>query len=625
MKKIYFLCGLAVLTFGVNAQSIDKSSFKKFRMPIAKNNKTIATGQNQLKAPGDLIYSNTFDVSGDWTLSAPNIQGEWEYVSTTPGDLTAYMGDNTSTTNADGFIAFNGVQFLLAGSVDAQDATAELNTAIDLSAYPAVSILFEQRYRAFNSDQTFLEVSGDNGATWTQIEINQAIPTNDPATQNQINLNVSPYIGGAAQAKIRFRWLEQSGDDGFGSGYGWMVDDLEIREAEGFDISLNTTSWYHNSTYKVEYSAIPVDQVAPMTFDGSIENVGASTMENTVLTADVTGAATGTASSTALDLSPLATVFVETATTVTPSTLGTYNVVYSASGDSIDVDLTNNTIAGSFEVTQFQYGKDDGAMTGSYGPFDDDADGIDDPYEILAEYEINATTSFTGVQVCLSTASTDGAEIYYNLYYDDGAGGWIPEYDGLSAPVPTYTVSAAEFTASGGAEWINLAFPSAISVDPAVAPAVYPVVGYSFDPVNYAVSGSAPDTSNYLTVFATTAGQSDYFITSKPMLRLSQDPNLSGGGGVGINNLDNTVELGQNVPNPTNGSTAIPFNLANTANVEFIVTDVMGKIVESRDLGTISSGTHSVNMSTINLAGGIYYYTLIADGKKSTKKMSVAK
>ena len=318
-----------MITFGVNAQSIDKSSFKKFSMPIAKNNKTIATGQNQLKAPGDLIYSNTFDVSGDWTLSAPNIQGEWEYVSTTPGDLTAYMGDNTSTTNADGFIAFNGVQFLLAGSVDAQDATAELNTAIDLSAYPAVSILFEQRYRAFNSDQTFLEVSGDNGATWTQIEINQAIPTNDPATQNQINLNVSPYIGGAAQAKIRFRWLEQSGDDGFGSGYGWMVDDLEIREAES--------------------------------------------------------------------------------------------------------------------------------------------------------------------------------------------------------------------------------------------------------------------------------------------------------GSVGINNLDNAVELGQNVPNPTNGSTAIPFNLANTANVEFIVTDVMGKIVESRDLGTISSGTHSVNMSTINLAGGIYYYTLIADGKKSTKKMSVAK
>ncbi|MBT5403672.1 MAG: T9SS type A sorting domain-containing protein [Crocinitomicaceae bacterium] len=352
----------------------------------------------------------------------------------------------------------------------------------------------------------------------------------------------------------------------------------------------------------------------------SVRNWGNTTNTNA---ANVTGAGAGTATSTAMDLAPLATMFVETASMVTPSAIGTYNVVYSASGDSADVDLLNNTIAGTFDVSQYQYGKDDGAMTGSYGPFDDDSDGINDPYEILAEYEINANTSFTGVQVCLSTSSTDGAEIYYNLYYDDGAGGWIPEYDGLGAPVPTYTVSAAQFTASGGAEWIDLAFPSAISVDAAVAPAVYPVVGYSFDPVNYCVSGSAPDTSNYLTVFATTAGQSDYFITSKPMLRLSQDPNL--GGGVDIDELNASVELGQNVPNPTNGSTIIPFNLATTANVEFIVTDVMGKIVESRDLGTISSGTHSVNMSTIDLAGGIYYYTLIADGKKSTKKMSVAK
>lgn len=622
MKKIYFLCGLAVLTFGVNAQSIDKSKFNKLRMPIAKNNKTTVSSQDQQKAPGDLIYGNDFSVSGDWILSTPNIQGQWEYVSTTPGDLTTYMGDNTSTTNANGFIAFNGVQFLLGGSIDAQDATAELSSSIDLSAYPAVSILFEQRYRAFNSDQTFLEVSGDNGATWTQIEINQSIPTNDPATQNTINLNVSPYIGGAAQAKVRFRWYEQSGDDSFGSGYGWMVDDFEIREAQGFDISLNSTSWFHNPLYKLEYSMIPVDQIAPITFDGTMENVGASAMPGTMLTADVSGAGTGSASSTGMNLAPLASMFVETSSSVTPSGVGVYNVVYTASGDSADVDLLNNTIAGTFEVSQYQYGKDDGAMTGSYGPFDDDADGIDDPYEIIAEYEINASTSFTGVQVCLSTTSTDGAEIYYNLYYDDGAGGWIPEYDGLSAPVPTYTVAAAEFTASGSANWINLPFTSAISVDAAVAPAVYAVVGYNIDPVNYCVSGAAPDTSNYLTVFATTAGQSDYFITSKPMLRLSEDPSLIV---TGIANVGSSVELGQNVPNPANGTTTIPFNIANSANVEFVVSDVMGKIVAHQELGTISSGAHSVNFSTNNLAGGIYYYTLIADGKKSTKRMSVAK
>jgi hypothetical protein len=610
---------LTALAVGVCAQSSHKDHVTKHRLPIAKHDKSINASGAQQKAPGDLIYENHFDNSAEWFLSAPNTQGEWVYTTTTPANISTYMGAMASTSSADGFGAFDGIGFLLAGSVDPQDAYMELLDTIDLSAYPAVSISFEQRYRAFNSDQTFLEVSGDNGGSWTQIEVNDAVVTNDPATQNTLNLNVSPYIGGASQALIRFRWYEQSGDDAFGSGYGWMIDDLEIREAQGYDVALLNSSWYHNSLYKVQYSSVPLDQVANVFFDGSIENIGAAVMENTTLTVGVTGAGTGSAASTPLDLSALTTVMVETATSFAPSAVGTYNAVYTASGDSADADLLNNTLAETWEVSSYIYGKDDGAMVGSYGPFDDDGDMIDDPYELVVEYEMNANTTFTGILACLSTASTDGAEIYYNLYYDDGAGGFIPEYDGLSVPVPTMIVNTADFTATGGANWIPMPFPSPLSVDMAVAPAVYAVVGYQIDPVNFCTAGTAPDTSNYLTVFATTAGQSDYYITSKPMIRLTEDPAL------GLSEEEYSVSLGQNIPNPTNATTAIPYNLVKSANVEFIVTDMMGKIIEKRDMGALSSGDHSLTFDTANMASGVYYYSIIADGQISTKKMSVAK
>lgn len=619
MKKLYLICGLAALTVGANAQSIDKSSFKQLRMPITKNTKSETVIQDQQKAPGDLIYSNDFSNSAQWFMNAPNIQGQWVHTTTTPANVDTYMGAMASTSAANGFGAFDGISFLLAPPVDPQDAYMELLDTLDLSAYPAVSINFEQRYRAFNTDQTFLEVSGDNGLTWTQIEVNDAIPTNDPATQNTLNINVSPYIGGASQALIRFRWLSPSGDDSFGSGYGWMVDDLEVREAQAYDIALNTTSWYHNSLYKIEYSNVPLSQVAPVTFDGTIENIGAAAMPGTTMSVNVTGAGTGSVASTPMSLAPLTTMSVETSTAFTPVATVTYDAIYTVSGDSADADLLNNTIADAWDVTNFVYGKDDGAMVGSFGPFDDDLDGIDDPYEFIVEYELNNNITVTGVQVCLGTASTDGAEIYYNLYYDDGAGGWIPEYDGLTQPVPTRIVNTADFTAAGGANWINLPYPSPITVDPLTSPAIYAVVGYQIDPVNYCTAGAAPDTSNYISVFATTAGQTNYFVTSKPMIRFSEDMTI------GMDEDEVNVALGQNIPNPFNGTTAIPFSLVNPANVEFIVTDVMGKIVERRDLGTLSSGDHNVTYESSDLAGGIYYYSIIADGKKSTKKMSVAK
>ncbi|HAE31126.1 MAG TPA: hypothetical protein DCF89_08425 [Flavobacteriales bacterium] len=112
----------------------------------------------------------------------------------------------------------------------------------------------------------------------------------------------------------------------------------------------------------------------------------------------------------------------------------------------------------------------------------------------------------------------------------------------------------------------------------------------------------------------------DYYTTSCWMVRLNvAQVNTS------IAENESGANLGQNVPNPFNGSTMIPFELINSADVEFVVMDVAGKIVEKRQLGTLQSGKHNVEFRSNDLSDGIYYYSVIVDGIRSTKRMAVAK
>ena len=103
--------------------------------------------------------------------------------------------------------------------------------------------------------------------------------------------------------------------------------------------------------------------------------------------------------------------------------------------------------------------------------------------------------------------------------------------------------------------------------------------------------------------------------------RISFDPDFA----IGIDEETADLALGQNIPNPFNGTTIIPFTLVNAGNVTFTVTDVTGKIIETRNMGVLGSGDQNIEFDGSNLAGGIYYYTLTVDGKRSTKKFSVAK
>jgi len=102
-----------------------------------------------------------------------------------------------------------------------------------------------------------------------------------------------------------------------------------------------------------------------------------------------------------------------------------------------------------------------------------------------------------------------------------------------------------------------------------------------------------------------------------------------GGEFVGINPISNELPqsyiLDQNYPNPFNPNTTIRFEIPKEENVKIIVTDILGKVIETIVDSKLKTGRYSVLFNADNLSSGMYFYTLITNNITITKKMSLVK
>jgi hypothetical protein len=245
MKKL--LLSAAIICFSsqiILAQTNAKKTQNPLLLLDKESGKNTINNSSLLKTGGDIIWENDFSATATtnpWTITTEG-QGTFEIgnnqsvgMSDPTSGLTAYCGGGmatTGTTAANGFAFFNGIQYLLTVPpvVEIQNSSITSST-IDLSLYtqPAITISFNQRYRAFNSDETYVEMSQDGGATWSYSQqVNAEEATNGTTLQNTISLIIP--VTASANTKIRFRWSSDSADDQFGSGYGWMIDDVKLVE-----------------------------------------------------------------------------------------------------------------------------------------------------------------------------------------------------------------------------------------------------------------------------------------------------------------------------------------------------------------------------------------------------------
>ncbi|TND03688.1 MAG: hypothetical protein FD123_3900 [Bacteroidetes bacterium] len=99
------------------------------------------------------------------------------------------------------------------------------------------------------------------------------------------------------------------------------------------------------------------------------------------------------------------------------------------------------------------------------------------------------------------------------------------------------------------------------------------------------------------------------------------DINITGTTGINTVTLQNGFQV---YPNPVNGQATVSFALANESDVTMQVFNLVGELVQVKNLGSVTSGNHQAVFSSEGLSKGVYYIELNAGGQKAVQKIIVS-
>ncbi|RYE20431.1 MAG: hypothetical protein EOP51_17835, partial [Sphingobacteriales bacterium] len=177
--------------------------------------------------------SNLSIANGTSSLLTENFEGvnSFTVVNGAPHNAGSSWTLRTSTYNYDydcilgifcTTVSFNsGSKFMVSTSRDyTNTSTSIVSPTISTMGYNSLNLQYRTYYRWANNDVAIVEVSIDNGSSWTIVENLETIGTNIGTSQNfsTRNINLNAYIN-TASFKIRFRY--QANDK-----YWWAIDDI---------------------------------------------------------------------------------------------------------------------------------------------------------------------------------------------------------------------------------------------------------------------------------------------------------------------------------------------------------------------------------------------------------------
>jgi hypothetical protein len=93
----------------------------------------------------------------------------------------------------------------------------------------------------------------------------------------------------------------------------------------------------------------------------------------------------------------------------------------------------------------------------------------------------------------------------------------------------------------------------------------------------------------------------------------------TGPNGVKVTNVLNNHDA---YPNPANSEVSITFSTNQLANVTVEIMNTLGQAVKVQEMGYISSGR--ANFNTSDLASGLYFYDIIANGERTTGRITIS-
>jgi hypothetical protein len=607
MKKSVLSIAIVALTAGAFAQTDINPTQKALMHPDKEFGKNTENNISSIKNGGDIIWQNDFSVAQDWTIGT-NGQGTFIIgTSSHPqmADVTQYMGtlSTTGTTASNGFAFFNGVQYLISGTVTPQDTWVTSDT-IDLSLYPLnyITLSFNQRFRHLNFDSTLVEISEDGGQTWVSYALNEGIVTNDPAIQNTVLKSIP--VNQSALTRIRFRWKSDSSDSQFGSGYGWIIDDVKLIEPYLDEVSISKI-FTNDVINSYDYYSTPLTQVSPMIYGAVLENLGAAAVSKYIKFEVTRAAASVYLDSMMVNLTPGQLDTIWMVNSYAPDQIGTYALTVDLQDQGVQ---TNNSFLDEFKVTDNLYGHNyptSGSTTFGFNTVDATV-GMGNVYQCISNQQLN------GIQVLFGAGTTANAETQIELYEVVTT---IQDPNNIFLSDAFYTIPATVNTTTP----TDIAFSSPVTLE---AGKLYLIIVKCFqtatDKVKFKSTSKGNDDLSTVGYGPFGAGNAvNYYVgwSTAPYISLNFDPTLS------ITETNEEINEVSIYPNPATTDATVSFDLATSTDATITVSDISGKTISATAWNNLTTGNNTATIQTTNLVAGIYYVTLEANGSVVTKKL----
>ncbi len=633
MNNKYILLLLACSAGAAHAQRVNKPHLPSWaRLEHAAHAGTqVRPSEAGARAGGDVVWSEDFanglagnNGTGPWTLDGFDSQW-WVYTTTGPNGAYSNNGEAITSESADnGWMVFQADSGntdwdqdppAIVGTPTAWDAGL-VSPTIDLSGSPYVMVEFQQSMRyCCSSSPHFLQVSTNDGGTWTSFPVITAPVNEDPGTLTT-SVNIADAIDGdPSNVTIRFY---HDGPNSSSSHYHWQIDDVKIVELYNYDLIMesgSTSDWAAATAFtydSLNYTVYPVSQLRPLPLNVSLTNNGSQAQTGTVVNFTVTdeGGSEVLNQDQSVDLAPGAQqrVFIDPDFTP-PAVAGTYDVAFSATSTVGDTSTSDNSAEASFKVSEFIYSRD-GGTAADYFDATDDLE-----YELCNGFHVANDVELYAVDVSLRSGGSPspvGIPIYGLL--KDGA-----DVEVELSSTSEHVIAQSELNGANGIKVISLVFAEPQFLE-AGSDYFVCIKHFGGAEVRTAINGFSEDQSTFIYFENEPGAGPDWFFTNDmPLVRMNFNPSA----GIEDGDRQNGIGLGQNIPNPADMNTLIPYDLKEGAKLTFEVHDMSGKLVAVQALGDRAPGSHRLKFDTSALNEGVYFYSLTSEGTRLTKRMTV--
>lgn len=640
MKKLFLLLSIGSIGLAANAQVMRHNSAAKpnlRKMVDLSGPVTPSTAPHAAhKGTSVAFYTQTFagGLPGSWSTGSFG-GGTWHY--TTVASTSAYhLAALASTTAANGWMIFDSDS--LGAACSCAPGGYLQSEAINCSSHPTVRLDFQELYRSFYDSTVIWVSTSPTFATYTRypIGVNSSLATNSSTANPQtVHVNITSAAAGMANVYVRFVYY------GYGGGsYSWNIDDVALAELDPHDISISKSfAWEPVGVYGSSIFNTPlnyVDSIYPVT---QLSNLGANPEAAIPVTATIYQGSTSVYSHTMNYTIPVngEDSLLQFAPGYLPNAVGSYTMPFSATLAG-DADITNNVDTVKFNVTDTIWSVYSGNLSGSYYLYRSASSGTPLSYMQGARFDVpmnSAPDTVTGFSVAFSSESVptnSGGKVSVMLYsLKSGDAGWTYQGSSVARGLTTADYSTAsavnwayfpiDMVGSGGITHFildtNTSYAAVIQVnglstDLLVLATVGPnATGFA----GYFGQGDSSQNTGDFNDFGSTVATG---LTSVPLIRM----HFGNAAKLGVSNVNQGVIAAVAVPNPASSEVKINFTQVNAADVVVNLTNTVGQVVATKSVKGVTNGSATFN--TAALPAGVYFYTVNANGARSTGRLVVA-